>query len=680
MRVQHAIACLVVLAATQTHAQQPSPLRGRVVDADTGAPLAHVRVSEVGPPVPAPEAVEQVVTNERGEFVFSRRPLVIGFAKAGYARTNAPVAAGGTPLEFKLPRGAAIIGRVVDGAGAPVSGLFVGVFEIAGAIEASRPVGTVMTNDLGEYRVGDLKAGRYRVRFTDDPVAPAVDLDVRAGDEVDAMPVTRPAPCAPADPPPLSDSAAGKGALRGRITTTAGIPLACTTVSVLGNGAPIRRSSTDPQGRFAFTDLKAASYFVTATRPGYTVLQYGQERSGQEGKLVAVTDGRAVTDINIALPRGSAITGTITDETGDPVEGAQVRVLKLAMVDGRQAALAPQSTGTQRSDDRGRYRLFGLLPGRYLVSVTGDDGISTNVSRLGAIVINNSQPAGLASAPMFYPGTPDPSLAALLTVEPGRDLAGIDVSLRPVQGGTITGKAFDSEGQPLRSGVLLAVSQRSGGIMLEPRQARVDASGSFSFRNVPPGEYVLQAMAPRAQAAPDFVAEFVRVADSDPLPIVLRTSPGPTIEGRIVREGPDAPDLRFMVFPFPTDFDRSPMIGMGMTGVTVQPDGAYRAAGMSGVRRMMLASAPDGWYLKSVLLKGRDITDEAYDFGSKPEVFGDVQFVVSNAAATVDCDVRDRGDRVGNYSLLLFSTDRSLWYRNSRHMKATDPVATAGSM
>jgi hypothetical protein len=61
--------------------------------------------------------------------------------------------------------------------------------------------------------------------------------------------------------------------------------------------------------------------------------------------MVQVADSGAANDINIALPRGSAITGTITDEAGDPVEGATVRVLKLTMVEGRQTALPPQGPG-----------------------------------------------------------------------------------------------------------------------------------------------------------------------------------------------------------------------------------------------------------------------------------------------------------------------------------------------
>jgi hypothetical protein len=246
--------------------------------------------------------------------------------------------------------------------------------------------------------------------------------------------------------------------------------------------------------------------------------------------------------------------------------------------------------------------------------------------------------------------------------------------LRPFPGATVTGKALDADGQPARAGVLLAVSQRSGAIVLEPRTTRVAADGSFAFRGVAPGDYVLQTMTPRPGAAPDFATEYVRVVDGDPAPVVLRTSPGPILEGRLVLEGPDTASNRFMVMPFPSDFDRSPLVGFGPAGISVQPDGTYRAAGMSGVRRMAL-SAPDGYYLKSVTLKGRDITDEPYDFGVRPDVYTDLQIVVSNAAATVSGDVRERGNPVENYSVVLFSTDRSHWFRNSRHLKLTRPGA-----
>src|SRR6185295_6792454 len=110
----------------------------------------------------------------------------------------------------------------------------VGVFEIAGAIEASLPTGTSVTNDLGEYRVGDLKAGRYRVRLRDDPAAPGVVVDVRAGDEIEVPPETRPAFCPDVTDPPMAAGATGRAAIRGRVTTAANVPLACATVRVLG--------------------------------------------------------------------------------------------------------------------------------------------------------------------------------------------------------------------------------------------------------------------------------------------------------------------------------------------------------------------------------------------------------------------------------------------------------------
>jgi len=212
-------------------------------------------------------------------------------------------------------------------------------------------------------------------------------------------------------------------------------------------------------------------------------------------------------------------------------------------------------------------------------------------------------------------------------------------------------------------------------MLMEPRQARVGPDGSFAFEGVPPGDYVLQAMSPRQGAAPDFAVEFVHVEDMPPPPVRLQTSPGPTLIGRVDRDGGDVAANQFMVMPFPADLDRTPQIGFGPMGVTVNADGTYRAAGMSGVRRFTLMNAPAGWYLKSVTLNGRNVTDEAVDLGLTPLTYDNVQIVVSSAGATIDGDVRDNGDAVDSYTLLLFSTDRSRWFRNSRFVKLVRPGA-----
>src|SRR5437016_4560003 len=124
-----AVAAAVILSAVAlTHAQlprdtpasssQPSTVTGRVVADDTGAPLPNARVAlgsaAIGTPV--------VVTDSEGRFTFRSNTtgrFAIAASKTGYARREI-TSASGEPIEIRLPRGAAIEGRVVDDAGDPI--------------------------------------------------------------------------------------------------------------------------------------------------------------------------------------------------------------------------------------------------------------------------------------------------------------------------------------------------------------------------------------------------------------------------------------------------------------------------------------------------------------------------------------------------------------------------------
>ena len=81
------------------------------------------------------------------------------------------------------------------------------------------------------------------------------------------------------------------------------------------------------------------------------------------------------------MPRGGVIAGTITDETGVPAFGAQVRVLQYRVLNGERT-LAPVTTASlmgETTDDRGAYRIFGLPAGEYIVTATPRNSGTTEI-------------------------------------------------------------------------------------------------------------------------------------------------------------------------------------------------------------------------------------------------------------------------------------------------------------
>src|SRR6185503_1926865 len=76
--------------------------------------------------------------------------------------------------------------------------------------------------------------------------------------------------------------------------------------------------------------------------------------------------------IQLKLTPQGVIIGRVYDQDGDPVENAQVQVMRYTYPrGGRQLS----TVGTGSTNDLGEYRVAGLAPGRYYVSATGRGGL-----------------------------------------------------------------------------------------------------------------------------------------------------------------------------------------------------------------------------------------------------------------------------------------------------------------
>ena len=139
-------------------------VRGRVLAADGDVPLRNVRVTLTR----LDRTSQTVLSDPEGRFVFSavrNGTYTVAAVKPGFVtiRSSAPLsiatAAAVKGMDIRLPKGAAISGRLIDNHGDPVSGVAI----TAETVDALVPVAAGRTNDLGEYRLSGLPAGVYRV-------------------------------------------------------------------------------------------------------------------------------------------------------------------------------------------------------------------------------------------------------------------------------------------------------------------------------------------------------------------------------------------------------------------------------------------------------------------------------------------------------------------------------------
>jgi hypothetical protein len=301
------------------------------------------------------------------------------------------------------------------------------------------------------------------------------------------------------------------------------------------------------------------------------------------------------------------------------------------------------------TNDRGEYRLYGVPPGQYLLAATVPGG----------------KAPGLAAT--FYPGTLNGTEALTVDVTSGGDVSGVDFALLPMTGSRVSGALVDAAGNPTMGGrfnlVLRAGLATAFGAWIEP-------DGQFEFRDVPPGQYIIQA--DRGRATPAVEGEFgafaVSVGPDGIRNLHLQTSTGSRIAGKVTFEsltGRRAPAPGSVeVSPIPVDYDLAPA---SVATTSPKRDGTFEMRGINGERRLQVTRMPAGWTLKSILSNGSDVTDEALTFGRAEQSLADVEIVLTDRVTEIRGRVADdRGRTVTGAQVIIASADRGRWYPESR--------------
>lgn len=510
--------------------------------------------------------------------------------------------------------------------------------------------------------------------------------------------------------------------LSGTLTTdaTPPQPVRRATVRLSGGGPSVRVVGTDDQGRFRFAALPAASYTLSATKPGFVTVFHGEKRPGRgPGVPVAIAAGQRAS-VSLTMHPGAAITGTITDARGNPMSSVPVLAVEVRPKGASTGAPARATT-----DDRGVYRIFGLAPGDYVVSAAPSFGTGRGMatdtigvtdaevqwartqsasSTLGATPGATMPAPGrpLTYAPVYFPGTTDPAAASKMTVAIGEERTGVGFATRIVSTAKISGTLVDDNGQPLST----------GSVTIHPRwseQASVtDAliasaaialpratmnSPEFSIGSVTPGDYTLIARSGfsgrGAAAAATMVAADptlwnvtdVTVDGRDQENLVLRLQPGTRISGAIAFERSSlTPPGDLSKIDLSMASTRSLVGAPAAPRAIVDPAGVFRFTSVVPGAYALKAMPPAGtsWTLKSALLNGRDLADVLIDVKPGQDLNG-LTITYTDRPTEIAGTLVDASNRpVTRYSIVAVTVDRSLWHPNARRIRAAAP-ATNGS-
>jgi hypothetical protein len=322
-----------------------------VVSRDDERPIRGATVEVVPGPMYGDEPCRAGTTDEAGRVQF--RGLAPGSygllaVAPGFRLVESPLppqAGLAWQAVLRLPRGAAVRGRVLGRGGAPIKGAVVRPFpaELENAFvprpRASRHA--TVTDERGEFVYPALDAGAFRVQATHEGYLPGWSPPFSADGHSAVEGVTV----------RLDEGATAAGLVVGADDVP--VPFAVVRANALEASAPgagLRQVVADERGRFVIGGLPRTTVDLVATTAAGT----------SENTVIDLDLAPHSGDIVLRVQHLLAITGVVSDRRGAPVADASIVCVGLPRGAVGLRPIVPETT-----DADGRFACRGLAPGDY---------------------------------------------------------------------------------------------------------------------------------------------------------------------------------------------------------------------------------------------------------------------------------------------------------------------------
>jgi RNA polymerase sigma-70 factor (ECF subfamily) len=401
-------------------------VRGRVVDADTGEPIAGAALRLEFPSTivvarTAADGAFRVRPHQAGKQADSVR---LGVVAAGYAQAEVRVAgsidpdASLPPVEIKLRREATAVGRIVLRDGSPLADAV--VFAFVEDATASHPDRAATTDADGAFRIFGLdRSFRHALQIRHDEceeLSIPFPSDELASNEIDFGTVS-----------------VGRGAiLAGRVVDASDAPIPEAYVKIFGTYRFFPDRVCDANGCFEFAGVPAGHVRLVG---------HAKEQMSEAVAVLEVAEEAIVDDVVLKTSAGSTVAGRIVDSSGTPVKGATLYFVR----GDSKIGLGGRVWGFATSDEDGRFRIAGVD-----AEATGSFTLMPSWNRVAVV--------------------PLPEFAAVRAGTTGLQIVEPD-------GKPVTGRVADDHGDPIE-GALVRLIDADGAQVTLTRSGR---DGGFSI-------------------------------------------------------------------------------------------------------------------------------------------------------------------------------------------------------
>lgn len=353
-----------------------------------------------------------------------------------------------------------------------------------------------------------------------------------------------------------------------------------------------------PDGRFSIPNLPSGVYQLLPRHNGFLYL-HDQNKDFSEIRIV-LKPGDAIADRIVAMTPAAILTGRVTDEFGDPVEGAFVDATP---VTGDPSSSVVLSRMNGYTDELGQFRITGA-PGRFRISAKG------GALRLGVTEIRTDGSEVPVYAETWYPSTDRRERGTVVEAGGGRETAGNDIRLIRKRSLTLSGVVTSAPEGWVRPVVF--VHTRSFGLPF----TTPDGDGRFTVSGLAADRYTLWAHYEAGVVQLNSAPVVVPLESANETGLNLRLASAEQLSGTLEFEGSatnSAPERnqKVMVHIEPV----TPSFWTETQGGNVDREGKFRVTSVFPAKYRLRAEAlPENAFIKSVSVDGVVMPDTVVDF------------------------------------------------------------------
>jgi hypothetical protein len=267
--------------------------------------------------------------------------------------------------------------------------------------------------------------------------------------------------------------------------------------AVMKGGNSNLSAVTALDGAFLMDKVPPGIYWVVGQFPGYlsplsqlSMMERSQAtadafKTVQSSAEKIEVQPNVSVKVDIRLERGASISGTVRYDDGSPAPGVNPMLMSLDK-DGKWKDLGSVSATPASTDDEGRYRLYGLLPGKYAVKASLP---TTQIAvGLGAMPSIHSSMGDMLM--VYSGGALHEKDVKPVEVGSGDNVGGVDVVFPIDNLHTISGFVVaKTDSHAVNAGW---VSLEDSDTKTQVRGTEIEQDGSFRLNYVLEGQYILK--------------------------------------------------------------------------------------------------------------------------------------------------------------------------------------------